>query len=254
MNQIWSKDYENGDFWSRADVAIFASQPFQIVLEAVVGDGYAGDIAIDDVSFTEGCILSNVNLVTVTTPKPITTTPNQCAQNGQFMCLENNQCIDQKKVCDFKVDCPTPGGSDEAECGTCTFDKNNASSCGWKDSSYSSIQWFLLSGGTNLGPSGDHTTGNGFYFIVLPSDTFGFGSLRSPTVGPTGDECQLKLWYYMNFDLNTEYSQVAVYMRDEDDDFNSFVYIDAFNDPTGPQWKQGTINIGRKTNRFVIGM
>ncbi|CAF4981155.1 unnamed protein product, partial [Rotaria socialis] len=73
------------------------SQPFQIVLEAVVGDGFAGDIAIDDTSFTTGCILSDVILPTDTTPLPTTTTTNQCGATGQFMCVENGQCIDIEK-------------------------------------------------------------------------------------------------------------------------------------------------------------
>ncbi|CAF4253279.1 unnamed protein product, partial [Rotaria magnacalcarata] len=93
MNLIWTKNTEVGDFWDRADLALFNNQPFQIVLEAVVGDGFAGDIAIDDTSFTTSCILSNINLPTDTTPVPTTTTPNQCVANGQFMCVENGQCI-----------------------------------------------------------------------------------------------------------------------------------------------------------------
>ncbi|CAF4939225.1 unnamed protein product, partial [Rotaria socialis] len=80
---------------------------------------------------------------------PTTTTTNQCGATGQFMCVENGQCIDIEKVCDFKVDCPTPGGSDEAECGACTFDNNNGTLCGWKDYSYSEFQWVLATGQTN---------------------------------------------------------------------------------------------------------
>ncbi|CAF1515641.1 unnamed protein product, partial [Adineta steineri] len=72
MDKIWSKDYNVGDFWNRAEIVLMENEPFQVVLEAVVGDGYGGDIAIDDTSFTPACGLSNVNLVTVSTPKPTT--------------------------------------------------------------------------------------------------------------------------------------------------------------------------------------
>ena len=254
MDKIWSKNFEVGDFWNRADIKLFVDVPFQVVLEAIVGDGYAGDIAIDDTSFTSGCILANTDLDTVTTPTPVTTTPNPCVANHQFMCIENNECIDKSKVCDFKVDCPTPGGSDEAECGTCTFDDNNGMLCGWKDFSYSELQWKLTTGLTNLGPPGDHTTGNGYYVVVSPNDWYGFASLRTPAVGPSDVECQLRFWYYMDFDQSLDASRITVYIRKESDNFNSFVWIEDINDSTGPQWKQGVINIGHQTERFAIGI
>ena len=149
MSKIWSKDYEVGDYWNRADLTIMLAQPFQVVLEAVAGNGYAGDIAIDDTSFTPGCVYADVNLVSATTPVPSPTTPNPCVAMDQFMCLENNQCIPKEKVCDFKVDCPLPGGSDEAECGTCTFDNNNGTLCGWEEYSYGPLQWNLTTGAYN---------------------------------------------------------------------------------------------------------
>jgi hypothetical protein len=252
MNRIWSRDYEVGDYWSRADVNILTDRPFQIVLEAIVGDGFSGDIAIDDTSFTPGCILANVDLVSVTTPVPLPTTPNPCAANNQFMCLENNQCIDKAKVCDFKVDCPTPG-SDEAECGTCTFDNNNGTLCSWSDHSFGSIEWKLETGSYNLGPSSDHTTGNGFYVAIPPSNFYQFASLRSGAVGPAGFECQLKFWYYMNFDQTVDNSRIAVYFRREATNFTGFTFISSIMESSGPQWKQGVINIGRRAERFAIG-
>ena len=254
MNKIWSKDFEVGDFWNRADIKLLVYVPFQVVLEAIVGDGYAGDIAIDDVSFTPGCIFANIDLDNVTAPTPVTTTPNPCVVNEQFMCIENNECIDKAKVCNFKVDCPTPGGSDEAECGTCTFDDNNGTLCGWKDFSHGELQWKLTTGPTNLGPPGDHTTGNGYYVVVPANDWFGFASLRTSTVGPSGVECQLRFWYYMDFDQSVDSSRITAYIRKESDNFNSFLYIESISDSTGPQWKQGAINIGHQTERFAIGI
>jgi hypothetical protein len=254
MNKIWSKDFEVGDFWTRANVKLLIGEPFQIVLEAIVGDGYAGDIAIDDTSFTSGCILGNVTLETVTTPAPPTITPNPCQANGQFMCLENRQCIDKVKVCDFKVDCPLPGGSDETECGTCTFDNNNGTLCGWKDHSYGQLDWKLTQGSTNLGPVGDHTTGSGFYMFVPANGGYGFASVRTPTVGPAGIECQLKFWYYMDYDEDVDNSRIAVYIRNEADNFNSFLFIANIYESTGGQWKQVAVNIGHRAGRFSIGM
>jgi hypothetical protein len=252
MNKVWSKDFEVGDFWSRADVRIFVGQPFQVVLEAIVGNGHLGDIAIDDTSFTPGCVLANVELVTVTTPVPPTTTPNPCAANNQFMCIENRQCIDKEKVCDFKIDCPS-GGSDEAECGTCTFDNNNGTLCGWKDYSFANVVWELTTGPTNLGPSGDHTTGNGFYVAIPPSDFYSLASLRTGAIGPSGIECQLKFWYYMDYNRPDD-SRISVYIRRQSNNFTNFVFIERIDESSGPQWKQAVINIGHRAERFAIGI
>ena len=251
MRKIWSKDFEVGDFWTRTALDIIIGQPFQVVLETVIGDGYLGDISIDDTSFTPGCVLGNVDLVTVTTPVPGTTTPNPCAANNQSMCLENNQCIDQEKVCDFKVDCP--GGSDEANCGTCTFDNNNGTSCGWKDYSYGSLMWSLRTGATIAGPSGDHTTGNGFYMAVPKRDLYGFSSMRTPLIGPAGIECQLKFWYYMDYDSSQDSSRISAYYRPASN-IDSFTFITSITESTGPQWKQAFINIGHRTTQFAIGI
>lgn len=253
MQKIWSRDYEVGDFWTRTDLNLFLIEPFQLVLEAVAGPGYAGDIAIDDTSFTPGCVMANVELVSVTTPEPSPTTPNPCAVNNQFMCLENSQCIDKDKVCDFKVDCPMPG-SDEAECGTCTFDDNNGTLCDWKDYSYGAVTWNLATGSTNFGPNGDHTTGNGFYVAVQTSELFGFASLRTATIGPAGFECQVKFWYYLNVDQPSSYARVSVFIRREQTNFTQFLFIGHVDESTGSQWKQATVNIGHRAERFSIGI
>lgn len=255
MQKIWSKDYEAGDYWIRTDLQLLVSRPFQVVLEAVAGDGSAGDIAIDDTSFTASCTPANVELVSVTTPVPSPTTPNPCVINNQFMCLENGQCIDREKVCDFKVDCPTPGGSDEAECGACSFDENNNGSlCGWKDYSYGSLVWSLATGSTNLGPNGDHTTGSGFYVSVPSNPVYNFASIRTQTIGPTGFECQIKFWYYLDVPVTPSMSHISVYIRREADNFTLFTFINRVDQATGPQWKQAAVNIGHRAERFAIGI
>ena len=254
MNKIWWKDYQVGDYWVRTDLDIYLLEPFQVVLEAVAGDGYGGDIAIDDTSFTPGCVPANVKLVSVSTVPPTPTTPNPCVVNNQFMCLENGQCIDREKVCDFKVDCPTPGGSDEAECGTCSFDENNGTLCGWKDYSYGSLVWNLTTGAMYEGPSADHTTENGYYLAVPTSEFFQFSSVRTPAIGPAGFECQLRFWYYLDTDQVSTYARLSAYIRRQEDNFTTFTFITHIEEPTGPQWKEGVVNIGHRAERFSIGM
>ncbi|XP_052220183.1 SCO-spondin-like isoform X8 [Dreissena polymorpha] len=51
---VWSLSGEQGPDWSMGRVPVNASTNYQMVIEGKVGDGYLGDIAVDDVSFTDG--------------------------------------------------------------------------------------------------------------------------------------------------------------------------------------------------------
>lgn len=125
LRELFSKNYEIGDYWERDNLALKESLPYQIVLEGTVGSGVYGDIGIDDTSFTDGCNFdkSADSIVTQSTPMP--TSPYQPCPVGQFQCNKFEQhaglvCISEDLVCDFKFDCDDR--SDEAECGTCNFE------------------------------------------------------------------------------------------------------------------------------------
>ena len=73
------------------------------------------------------------------------------------------------QVCDFYVDCAD--GSDEADCGNCTFE--GGTFCSWTDRSMGSFRWAVGRGSelTNTsGPPTDHTTGtaDGQFVYVAP--------------------------------------------------------------------------------------
>jgi len=51
---MWQKSGEQGNQWREANIDLGYADEFQVVLNAVVGRGYQGDIAVDDVTFTDG--------------------------------------------------------------------------------------------------------------------------------------------------------------------------------------------------------
>lgn len=83
-------------------------------MEVEIGDGFSGDIAIDDVSF-DGCspyFGPPPTAPPTTTPRP--TTP-PCPSLQQFFCSADSKCIDRKSVCDYNQDCSD--AEDEKNCG-----------------------------------------------------------------------------------------------------------------------------------------
>ena len=85
----------------------------QVILEAEIGSGFAGDIAIDDVSF-DGCLDYQGTLPTAIPTTPTITTTTICKQT-EFWCIKDMKCIDRKKKCDYRQDCSD--GQDEDHCG-----------------------------------------------------------------------------------------------------------------------------------------
>ncbi|XP_052428762.1 MAM domain-containing glycosylphosphatidylinositol anchor protein 1-like [Carassius gibelio] len=51
---IWTLSGHQGPEWRKADAEIYPSGPFQVVFEGIRGNGFEGDIAIDDVSVSKG--------------------------------------------------------------------------------------------------------------------------------------------------------------------------------------------------------
>ena len=53
--QIFKASGNHGDTWHHQEVPIRTEGDFQLVFEGIVGNGYEGDIALDDISFGEFC-------------------------------------------------------------------------------------------------------------------------------------------------------------------------------------------------------
>ncbi|OXB84679.1 UNVERIFIED_CONTAM: hypothetical protein H355_001156, partial [Colinus virginianus] len=55
---LWYKYGNQGERWIRQTLYISSSKPFQILVKGTVGDGFTGDIGLDDLSFLD-CALYN---------------------------------------------------------------------------------------------------------------------------------------------------------------------------------------------------
>ncbi|XP_025085530.1 MAM and LDL-receptor class A domain-containing protein 2-like [Pomacea canaliculata] len=112
----WSVSSSYGAVWQRASVRISVSQPFQVIVEGQLrGSSYG--VAIDDLSLSPGCSVSDSPLPALPVTPP-TTPPPACTSN-QFLCIINKMCISNRSRCDGVSDCPD--SSDELGCG-CSSD------------------------------------------------------------------------------------------------------------------------------------
>ena len=83
----WNQD---NNIWKKADVLLAEpdfGQEFRLAIEATVAEGQHGDIAIDDVTFTPGCVIKEDTSTTSTT------TAEHNNPDVEFECdFEKDQC------------------------------------------------------------------------------------------------------------------------------------------------------------------
>ncbi|XP_077868508.1 MAM and LDL-receptor class A domain-containing protein 1-like [Saccoglossus kowalevskii] len=102
---------DQGDYWWPLDVTIESRSDFKIVLEAMIGSHYAGDIAVDDVSFSGECI-GGGSIPGEMTEIPLPT----CDEDERMLsCEDNLGCFYSWQRCNFIADCQD--SSDENNCG-----------------------------------------------------------------------------------------------------------------------------------------
>ncbi|XP_053429225.1 MAM and LDL-receptor class A domain-containing protein 1 [Nycticebus coucang] len=213
---LWQIYGDQGNRWIRKHLHMSSRQPFQILVEASVGDGFTGDIAIDDLSFMDCTIYPGRLPVELPTPPetsiPVTLPPHNCT-DSEFVCRSDGHCIEKIQKCDFRYDCPDK--SDESSCVMefCSFE--NESLCEWYQSipvdvlqDSNTFRWGLGNGiGIHHGeekhrPSVDHTenTTDGWY-LYADSSNGKFGDtadILTPVISLTGPKCALVFWTHMN--------------------------------------------------------
>ncbi|XP_062977317.1 MAM and LDL-receptor class A domain-containing protein 1 [Elgaria multicarinata webbii] len=264
---LWHTFGNQGNRWIRKVLYITSSEPFQILVEGTVGDGFTGDIGIDDLSFQD-CTLFNGNLpFDVTTPSgtsmPVTFPMNNCTKN-EFVCRAMGQCINITQRCDFRPDCTDK--SDESSCASeaCDFDDGNL--CEWYQptgmvaamaSAYTVnvFHWGLGKGSSihpgeeSHRPLADHTTATkeGWYLYADSSNgEFGHtADITTPVISVTGPKCRLVFWNYMN---GATVGSLKVLSKVG----NMTSELWAQSGPQGPQWNRAEIFLGVRSYFQVL--
>ncbi|XP_062522144.1 MAM and LDL-receptor class A domain-containing protein 2-like isoform X2 [Corticium candelabrum] len=194
LQHVWHILGDQGNMWHQANVTIGRRFEFELIFEVTSGPdftdtvGYQGDIAIDDVSFSN-CLAE----------------PNRRCRENEFIC-SNGHCINSDYVCDYEHDCHD--GSDEINCpyvdGRCDFQETG---CGWLTVESPTV-WFLdreKTISTATGPSFDHTYQNnsGYYVYAESSSPRPNGgsvfSLVYQNSFPAviDGSCKFRFWYHM---------------------------------------------------------
>ena len=252
--KMWSSSGSQGKQWMRNSVTLNSTIPFQVIIEGVIGTGYLGDIAIDDVSLTPGCGLPSGSQITYPTSSSFGTTPRPCP-NNQYTC-NNGQCIPVIKACDAINDCSD--GSDESRCPqACDFESG---SCGWSESVVDGFDWVRASGAqvaaagqSNMAPAVDDTrkTQNGYFLYVKNTagqQTVNKGALvTSPTLYSASQNCKIQFAYYLNGqDVGNMFLQL-------NEAGSSPIPLWHKRGIAGSSWKSVIVGIGKRVASYNLG-
>ncbi|XP_036616414.1 MAM and LDL-receptor class A domain-containing protein 1, partial [Trichosurus vulpecula] len=262
-DMLWQMFGNQGNGWKRKALNITSTQPFQILVEAAVGDGFMGDIAIDDFSFMD-CALYPGNLPMNLTPPsttltPVTLPPHNCTDD-EFVCRSNGHCIEKIQKCDFRSNCPDE--SDEAFCVMefCSFENGNL--CGWyqpelmkRIQAVNTFRWGLGNGASiryaeeKHRPSVDHTknTTDGYYLYA--DSSYGkynhTADIVTPVISLTGPKCKIVFWNHMN---GATVGSLKVLITND----NVTTRLWAQTGPQGDQWKKVEVFLGIQSNIQIV--
>lgn len=61
---------DQGNYWQMREITLSYAKDFQVMFEGKVGHSAKGDICLDDITFSPGCLLASSNGVQESTPPP----------------------------------------------------------------------------------------------------------------------------------------------------------------------------------------
>nr|XP_046227551.1 MAM and LDL-receptor class A domain-containing protein 1 [Scatophagus argus] len=186
---------DQGNYWQLREIPLSDTSDFQVIFEGKVGGSPKGDICLDDITFSPGCLLASSAKEADSTPSP----PAGFCPSG-FLPCENGRCFTPGQRCDFTDDCGD--GTDEKHCGSsCTFEDGR---CGWQSSLADNFDWTLGTGSIEkIRPPYDHTlmdeTGHFVYLEATPVGLKGDKAhIRSSVWKESSAICKLSFWYYIS--------------------------------------------------------
>ncbi|XP_051970443.1 MAM and LDL-receptor class A domain-containing protein 1-like isoform X1 [Xyrauchen texanus] len=249
--EIWLQSTPNSDphTWMRSVVVFSSREKFKVVIRGMIfnsSDTYEV-IAIDDLSFSQGCVPDLENEIKAPPP-------TQC-HPSQFHC-DANECVDGVKVCDFSPDCPS--GEDEANClAQCDFEND---SCGWHELAQGDgFEWVRGSANEvpidylDQTPPQDHTTSTSeghFMLIFKNSNRFSQQAvLRSPTFQQSGSDCTMTFWHYNS---GQSVGAAEMYLSVDGLDNSTILWRTLYDQ--GNQWHPVIVQIGRQTRPFQLSI
>ncbi|XP_044033161.1 MAM and LDL-receptor class A domain-containing protein 1 isoform X1 [Siniperca chuatsi] len=186
---------DQGNYWQMREIPLSSTRDFQVMFEGKVGRSPKGDICLDDITFSPGCLLASSAGVEDNTPPPLA---GSCPSG--FLPCENGRCFTPVQSCDFTDDCGD--GTDEKDCATsCSFENGR---CGWKSSLADNFDWTLGTGSVeSIQPPHDHTlmdeTGHFVYLEATPVGLKGDKAhIRSSVWKESSAICKLSFFYYIS--------------------------------------------------------
>ncbi|XP_065198014.1 MAM and LDL-receptor class A domain-containing protein 2-like [Sycon ciliatum] len=231
---LWKLCFDQGRQWHNTVIDLPNNgQQFYIRFIATRGNGFTGDISLDDIQFLG--------------PAP-TTPPPKCPV-GQWYCFKSKICIDSRQVCDFNVDCGSSSEDEDACSKPCDFESGQ---CNWKNAIFRDLVWarhfgFTATAGT--GPSVDHTKGTrqGFYMYANAVGQFygAFANYQSTLFQRTGAGCRMTFWYHMFGALQGQLSITLWSGRSKE-------VVWSTHDNKGDVWRPGTATIGARNNFSIV--
>ncbi|XP_064410804.1 MAM and LDL-receptor class A domain-containing protein 1 [Latimeria chalumnae] len=185
--EIWKNPAVQQEQWNRSVLTINSTKKFEVVIQGRIFDinEPAEALAIDDISFSEGCV-----------PAAGETLP---CKEGFSAC--NKKCIPDLKFCNFVHDC-LPDKADEENCPqTCDFELGT---CGWySQKTAEHVSWVHKKAGERppygAAPLEDHSrnTSEGHYMWV-GANNYTFSKtvyLNSSIYHSSGENCHFQFYF-----------------------------------------------------------
>ncbi|XP_065942368.1 MAM and LDL-receptor class A domain-containing protein 1 isoform X2 [Magallana gigas] len=228
---LFSSSGDAGNLWIVTSVSLPPSNG-KIQFVGVRGDGFRGDIAIDDVHFMAGDCSTDID----------------CRSNP---CGPNSVCV-QESSTTYRCDCHPGFGGLLCDVvtgeGNCTFERNE--DCFLENSKLDDFDWTIKSGKTPSSNTGPKSAVQGSRYAYIETSGRSQGqkaSLVSKDMFENGDRC-LTFKYHM-------YGQTIDSLRVlQETDTNTIELFSKYGQQSNSDtnWKTASIDIYHNTNDLVI--